>query len=111
FALRDGISTLVVSGDLALTQQLRLQPTELPDSAELGTLLVDKATNTLQFYDGTKFTSLGATVVQIQNQTGVTSIQGVTGDVRFVGADGVAVSQVGGIITIGGGALSLPQPL
>lgn len=110
---RSGVSTLVVSGDVA-SQQLRLAPQELPDDATAGTIVFDSASSTLQYFNGTVFVPLAAAADVISPQEtpgGVTSLQGLAGAVTLTAGGNINLSQSGNTITITAAGLNLPQDL
>lgn len=85
---------VVVNGELQAGQSLTILPSDRPATAVTGQLYLDKTTNQLLYYNGTTYVALGGSITIFQGNTlaGVTSVQGQTGAVNFVGVNGVQVS-------------------
>lgn len=90
FSVANG-DKVVVNGQLQATQSIVLSPSGTPSDAVLGQLYLDETTNQLLYYNGSAYVSLGGSVTNII-QTGVSSLQGQTGAVTFVGTNGVSVN-------------------
>lgn len=91
FSVTDG-DKVVVNGQLQATQSIVLNPSGPPGEAVLGQLYLDETTNQLLYYNGTAYVALGGGSVTNIFQTGVSSLQGQTGAVSFVGVNGITVS-------------------
>ena len=105
---------LNVNGQLKVSNTLVLAPTTAPSAPTVGQIYYDKTTNALYYYNGSAFvpvatqnaivSSLGGSTGAINvgtglsssggtlQNTGVTSIQGQTGDVNFSVSNGLAIS-------------------
>ena len=83
-----------VNGQLNINDQAVLLPSARPTDPTLGQIYLDQADHNLYFYNGTSFNSLGQTITNIVNtaSTGVSSVQGQTGDVAFAGGTGVDIT-------------------
>ncbi len=107
-----GINKVVINGQVQANQGLILQPTDQPTTPTKGQIYLDANTNTLRYYDGTKFvtvadqnalTSLAANLSNIPTNL-VNSLQGSTGALTLSGTNGVTISANGVNISI-----KLPQ--
>lgn len=106
------VNQLDVNGQLQVSKTLVITPTSAPTTPTLGQFYFDKATNSPYYYNGTTFVNLapqyvtsiggssgsfsigsGLSVVNNTiNNTGVTSIQGQSGDVNFASGSGIKVN-------------------
>ncbi len=104
--------TVVINGTLTVKEGLIVAPTVEPANAEAGQIYYDINSNTLAYYNGTSFVSVGGNVVKEINDltgkiplgagladingqlvnTGVLSVQGQTGNVTLTAGSGITIN-------------------
>jgi hypothetical protein len=120
---------LTVNAQLQVKGQFYLVPQTVPQTAATGTIIFDKVTNTLKYYNGKEFVTLAdQSSVPQQTPSGVTSLQGQTGAIQFTPGPGIAINGLAisnsGLLGINGvpgdinvttangiATITLPQPL
>lgn len=90
FLLSDQADRLDVNGELQINNGFVIAPSETPASPATGQVYLSQDAQDLYFYNGNRFVNL-ATADSLVN-TGVLSLQGVTGDLTLSAGTGIAIN-------------------
>ncbi|MEK7602986.1 MAG: hypothetical protein AAB459_01945 [Patescibacteria group bacterium] len=107
---------VVINGQLQANSSILLKPTDKPDQGLLGQLFVDKSTNQLTFFNGNNFSTFvnqeQFIILQanlLNNSGGVSSLQGIEGDITLTGINGIGIISSTSSITVSLPSASAPN--